>query len=57
MTIAEIISALMKYSDDDYLIFAKTIYGITVEGDKIYLDFVDGNTENVYINEKGERLI
>lgn len=56
MTIAEVISALMKHMENDYLLLIKTIDQIEIENNKIYLYFVDGNTQNIAINQNGERV-
>ena len=56
MTIAEVISALMKHMKNDYLLLIKTIDQIEIENNKIYLYFVDGNTQNIAINQNGERV-
>lgn len=56
MTIAEMISALMKHMENDYLLLIKTIDQIEIENNKIYLYFVDGNTQNIAINQNGERV-
>lgn len=56
MTIAEVISALMKHVENDSLLLIKTIDEIEIDNNKIYLYFVDGNTQNIAINQNGERV-
>ena len=57
MTIGELVSALSTYcSEDDYLLFCRSIDSIEIRNDVINLYFTDANTADKTINKQGEFL-
>lgn len=56
MSVGEVVAALSRCcSDDDELLFRKSIYSIEVNEDNIEVYFVDANTANVRIYSDGKR--
>lgn len=56
MSVGEVVAALsLCCSENDDLLFVKSIYSIDVHENDIEVYFVDGNTQNVRIYSDGRR--